>query len=638
MKNLSISKKLIFTFGIAIALFCLTVITGIVGLTQIKSSYNTFYSTQHDISVTALTMNSQMNSAVEYLSLALSDGDTHNTNAYIEKADACFDQMNTLLAQLENDLTDEKGRELIADLSAKLEVITDFYDELIGMVSGNTSTAARAAVLEQAKSILIKKFAPVLNENQKILDELIANTEAVADNTYKTAMASATGVTILMFAVSIIALAITLTLAARLIRSLVAPLKEIQDAAAAIENGILDINVTYESNDELGQLAENIRTMSQRLSYYVNAITTAMASLAEGNLNIPPYDPFLGDFLPVQTSIRKLINTLDATLYQINQAAGQVASGSDQVASGAQALSQGATEQASSVEELAATIGDLSTQVQSTSDHVEDIRDQVDIVNDEMSSCNSQMQEMTAAMAEITHKSNEISKIIKTIEDIAFQTNILALNAAVEAARAGSAGKGFAVVADEVRNLASKSQDASKNTSILIESSAKAVEKGKNLADSTAEFLVRVVSSAQAVGDIISKIADNTASQSAALSQVSQGVDQISSVVQTNSATAEESAAASQELSGQSQLLKDLVGQFQLTASAGSASAAGLTASAGIQPEPEASGYVTSASDYVTPASDYVAPASDYAPEQQSDYSLDYTPDYSSEYAGSDKY
>lgn len=273
---------------------------------------------------------------------------------------------------------------------------------------------------------------------------------------------------------------------------------------------------------------------------------------------------YRGAFEQIGSSMKRITENLNTVMCEIRQSSDQVSSGSDQVSSGAQALSQGATEQASAVEELAATINEISTQVKETAENAVDAQKQMSTAEDETLTCNEQMREMILAMEEISHKSTEIGKIIKTIEDIAFQTNILALNAAVEAARAGTAGKGFAVVADEVRNPASKSAEASKNTSSLIEGSIAAVEKGTRIVNETAQSLSKVVDSSQAVSATVEKISDAASSQAASIEQVTQGIDQISSVVQTNSATAEESAAASEELSGQAQMLKNLVEQFKL--------------------------------------------------------------------------
>ena len=238
--------------------------------------------------------------------------------------------------------------------------------------------------------------------------------------------------------------------------------------------------------------------------------------------------------------------------------------GAEQVSSGAQTLSQGATEQASTIEELAATISEISQQINDTAQNAAQASDHMNTVGSEAEESKRRMQKMLGAIGDIKNSADEIGKIIKTIEDIAFQTNILALNAAVEAARAGSAGKGFAVVADEVRNLANKSQEASKSTSVLIENALQAVANGTSIADETAQSLVSVVEGVDGVRETIELISGASNEQAIAISQVTQGIDQVSSVVQTNSATAEESAAASEELSGQAQMLKELVSQFRL--------------------------------------------------------------------------
>lgn len=343
------------------------------------------------------------------------------------------------------------------------------------------------------------------------------------------------------------------------------PITHINDRLTLLADGDLSTEVTtVTTGDEIQSLSEALGDTIVQLRMYIGEISLVTQSMANYNLNTRVSGEFKGEFLPIKESLNNILKLINSSFHEISIASDQVSTGSEHVSSGAQALSQGATEQASAVEELAATINEISTQVKSTAQNARNASDKANAAGAEVLQSNGKMQDLIVAMNEISNSSKQIGKVIKTIEDIAFQTNILALNAAVEAARAGAAGKGFAVVADEVRSLATKSSEAAKGTTVLIEGAVKAVTKGTALADETAKSLLSVVDGTSVVSEIVGKITSASSEQAQSIAQVTLGVDQISSVVQTNSATAEQSAAASEQLSSQAQMLKDLVNKFRL--------------------------------------------------------------------------
>lgn len=319
-----------------------------------------------------------------------------------------------------------------------------------------------------------------------------------------------------------------------------------------------------ETGDEIETLSQSFAGTVDTLSGYVGEISSVLGSLAEKDCTADTQQDYRGDFAPIGTALRSIIAGLNETFERITQSAEQVASGAEQVSNTSQALSQGATEQASSIEELSASITEIAQNVNKNAGNAATANQLSLEVTSEVAHSNEQMEQMVMAMSKISESSNEIGKIIKTIEDIAFQTNILALNAAVEAARAGEAGKGFAVVADEVRNLASKSAQAAKSTTSLIAESIRSVENGKEIADKTAESIHAVIESVKKTTALIGEISAASNEQATSINQVTLGVDQISGVVQTNSATSEESAATSEELSNQAKLLKDLMAEIKL--------------------------------------------------------------------------
>lgn len=403
-------------------------------------------------------------------------------------------------------------------------------------------------------------YKPILNDNGDAIGAVFSG--KLMDNVVKTELI----IYAMIFGAIVIVSLITILITNRIIKKAITkPIEQMSILASQLSNGNLHASeLDYHSHDEIGALADSLSYTVRTLSNYVEDISSNLNLMAGGDLTAEISQNYLGDFSPIKDSLVKISTGLNQTLSTIKLSSEQVNSGSDQVSNGAQALSQGATEQASSMQELSASILDISTQVNANMENVSIASKYVGLAGQGITESNDHMKNMVIAMTDINQSSNEIAKINKVIDDIAFQTNILALNAAVEAARAGAAGKGFAVVADEVRNLASKSAEAAKQTTALIEASIKSVNKGTKIAEETAESLVEVAVNANLVAINMDKVAKASDEQAVAINQISLGIEQISAVIQTNSATAEESAAASEELSGQAATLNREIERFKL--------------------------------------------------------------------------
>ncbi|MGE4485944.1 MAG: methyl-accepting chemotaxis protein [Oscillospiraceae bacterium] len=369
-----------------------------------------------------------------------------------------------------------------------------------------------------------------------------------------------------LIAVALSAALLIIAMTSYFLRKELRPIQGLVNSARKIGNGDLEADIAVKSENEIGQLALSFGNMAEGLRLIINDISSLLTAMANNNFSVRSAngDRYVGEYGTIYKSMQHIKATLSGTLLEIRKASDQVSSASEQVSSGAQSLAEGATEQAASVEELSASISEISGQIDETAKNAGAAASITSQVSNVMSDSVSEMHQLMDAMSDISKTTENIRKVIKVMDDIAFQTDILALNAAVEAARVGSAGKGFAVVADEVKNLAHKSSESAKDTTALIESVVSAVGKGVTLTGNANRAFEEVNEKASSVKELVSDISSAAEAQSLSIRQVLAGIEQISGVVQMNSATAEESAAASEELSSQANMLRDLVTKFIL--------------------------------------------------------------------------
>lgn len=344
----------------------------------------------------------------------------------------------------------------------------------------------------------------------------------------------------------------------------VSPMVRLSMKLRPLQEGKLNIDLNYSINNELGEIANTLNSSMALIESYISDINRIMGELSKGNFNVGTDSEYIGDFRSIEESIDSFTSTLSSAFLNINNAEQRVSTHAEQLSSGAQALAQGATEQASAVQELYATLDDLSKNADHNVEAASSAQNNARLAGEQVTVSNKQMEQMLSAMSDITNASQQINQIISTIENIALQTNILALNAAVEAARAGSAGKGFAVVAEEVRSLATQSDQAAKATKELIENSVVATDRGSRIVAEVSKTLNETLELVMKSSDEITSISEAVQSSAVSISQVAEGIGQISAVVQTNSASSEESAAVSTELFEQVRFLQSQTSRFKL--------------------------------------------------------------------------
>ncbi len=550
IKNMSIKKSLIIGFGTTILISVIIIVASLLLMNSQKSAYSDIIDNYVESTEMIATCRIDYNIAARNLRDMVLSGNTSGLSTVTTK----LEELDAQFAQLENTFPLEDKSTLEAFSSAIKAWETDAR-EIASVVSTDRN---------RASEMIVNACTPKLNA-AAVAGENAANALAVAQEQIIAQQNLTSNISLgVILAVMVVATIIVLLMAARIIRSLVEPSTQVRNALVGFSQGNLGVPVSFDGKNELGEMCDALRTSQKVLHSVIQDISDTTTQMAKGNFNVELTATFPGDLAPIQASVNQFVVRMSDTITNISQSASQVSAGSEQVSNSSQSLAQGATEQASAVEELAATINDISNSSKQTAASAEEARASTGQAGAQVEASNEYVKQLNVAMQNISNSSEEIGKIIATIENIAFQTNILALNAAVEAARAGTAGKGFAVVADEVRNLASKSDEAAKATKDLIENSITAVREGADVVSKVTDSLERTTVLAGEVVKLMDQVTEAVENQTTAISQVTEGIDQISAVVQTNSATSEECAAASEELSSQANIMHQLMAEFQV--------------------------------------------------------------------------
>ena len=561
MKNLKVSMKMIVGFTIVVLLAVSVGTIGIIGMSAINKADHALY-TENVLALSAMgnireTLQDQI---VQIRNLALHAGDSEKLQEIQGVISSLEQDMQSNFAAYESSITNAADESAYFD--GKNLYLQSFSEtKRRATEASHQSTAAATSVLTdpsvaEIRNAMVNDFSMSMQyNNQRAKEAIDSNARLFA--TMRN--------TLIIVLVVTVALAFFLAFyISGMISNLLVPMSSFFEKAGTTGDIIVApedekvIGGYIHHKDELGRLTVGAVGFIERLSN----VSNALESIAQGDLTVDIAPLSDRDILGI--SMERMIFNLNSMFTDIQSSTHQVSTGSKQVADGAQTLAQGSTEQAASIQELSSSISEIATKTKENAETAEKTSKLSDTIRGSAEKGSRQMGDMISAVKEINDASQSISKIIKTIDDIAFQTNILALNAAVEAARAGQHGKGFAVVAEEVRNLASKSADAAKDTGVMIQNSMEKAELGSQIAEETAQSLNEIVSGINESGSLVAEIARASEEQALGISQINTGIDQVAQVIQQNSATAEQSAAASQEMSGQSEMLQQLIAQFKL--------------------------------------------------------------------------
>lgn len=554
-RKLKVGTKLKYAFTTVIVTLAIAVVVSLVSIVKMNVDTYKFYKEAYANSTLQMEIRKDIQLVGKYILWSMTTDDASSTQSYSNLAQKYADQVGKNVTALEKSYNDKKK---VAELKDAIEELKKQRAAVIELAKRNKN--------DEALALFNSDYNDATEKIQDILVDIGKVASADAKSQYTSARVTGIVSIILMILIGAGTVAFSNVIRTTITGIMLKPIQELEGAAEKLKAGQLDVEINYESPDELGKLAGNFRQACKTLEVIVQDTSYLLGEMAEGNFNVSSNNPqiYIGNFKQQYESMSKLKHELSDTMTQINEASERVASGSGQLAGGAQALAEGATDQAGAVEELTATVESVSGIAESSAESASGAYQMVRTAVEQADQSREELQALTNAMERISSTSQEIQNIIGSIEEIASQTNLLSLNASIEAARAGEAGKGFAVVADQIGKLAGDSAQAAVNTRDLIEKSLQEIENGNQITEKTVAALNKILESMNDFANAVKGASESSTEQANMLKQIEQGIEQISSVVQSNSAAAEETSATSQELSAQSEGLKNLVGRFKL--------------------------------------------------------------------------